>query len=66
MSRRKIAVVGTYRIIRDSDTNEYLVKRVGLDSDDSAYFTSDKQDAFDTACAAYASECERTAYGRTS
>jgi hypothetical protein len=47
MSKRVVHTVGTVRVHYDSDLQEYRVSQRG--KSDEGYFTSDKQDAIDTA-----------------
>jgi len=49
VSRRLIEKVGFLGIYRDSDTEEFVVRPLGVRSDDAAYFGTDLEDARGTA-----------------
>lgn len=49
MSRKLIETIGFLGVYRQSDTDEFVVKPRGARTDDSAYFTTDLEDAQGTA-----------------
>jgi hypothetical protein len=56
MSRKLIRRIGAFKVYRDSDWQEYVVKREGDATGAADYFTSDKADAIATAEAMHGRE----------